>query len=101
MTDTALQYYKDLKADIEVAEGRIRFLKQCLKNFNGLKWSFQIQDPDPMQINKKHFQYHLSKGTVRGVLLDDLRSEEDYLKTLKKRYADNDVALMEEGYEAD
>jgi len=93
MTDTHLQYYKGLQSDIKAVEKRIEFIKTCLEKMNSIKWSFQIQDPGSQF---RYVGYELNVGTVRGILLNDLMVQRDYLKKLKARYADNSILEVTE-----
>ena len=93
MTDTHLQYYKGLQADIKATKNRIDFIESCLGKMDSLKWDFQIQNPNQQF---KYAPYELMKGTVRGILLNDLMVYRDHLKSLEAQYADNSILKVME-----
>lgn len=93
MTDTHLQYYKGLQADIKATKDRIDFIESCLKKMDSLKWYFQIQSPNQQF---KYVPYELRKGIVRGILLNDLMVYRDHLKSLEAQYADNRILEVKE-----
>ena len=86
MTDALLQYYKGLQSDIKAVKDKIWFIKRCLEGLSegDSRWEFQISYGK----RDKFYHYDINTAKVRMVLLDDLRTYQDYLKDLEKRYAD-------------
>ena len=94
MTDSALQYYQGLQADIKTVKEKISFIKECLESLDEGKtcWEFKIGLRSPYHFSR----YDINKARVRQILLDDLMTYRDYLKDLERRYANNSILEMTE-----